>query len=114
MDCKKELQNRIEIAKIKKKQGGIPMKKRIIALFLLAALALTLFAACSKEEKVLTKDEAIEIALKDAGITDTGKYHIHADPSPATGTPKSYTIHIHGPQEFSYVVDAKTGEFVKN
>ena len=90
------------------------MKKRIIALCLLAALSLTLFVACSKEEKVLTKDEAVQIVLKDAGITDTSSYHIHADPSPATGTTKSYTIHIHGPQEYSYVVDAVTGEFVKN
>jgi len=90
------------------------MKKRIIALCLLAALSLTLFVACSKEEKVITKEEAIQIVLKDAGITDTSNYHIHADPSPATGTPKSYTIHIHGAQEFSYVVDAVTGEFVKN
>ena len=90
------------------------MKKRIITLLVLAALSLTLFAACSKEEKTLTKEEAIQIVLKDAGITDASKYHIHADPIPTTGTPKSYSIHIHGPQEFSYVVDAKTGEFVKN
>ena len=90
------------------------MKKRIIALFLLAALSLTLFAACGKKETVLTKDEAIQIVLKDAGITDPSQYHIHADPSPATGTPRFYTIHIHGPQEFSYVVDAETGTFVKD
>jgi len=90
------------------------MKKRMIALFLLAALSVTLFAACGKKEEVLSKEEIIQIVLEDAGITDPSKYHIHADPSPAKGTPKSYTVHIHGEKEFSYVVDAKTGTFVKN
>ena len=90
------------------------MKKRLIAILALAALVLTLFAACEKKEPVISKDEAIQIVLKDTGITDTSKYHIHADPSPATGTPKHYIIHIHGAQEYSYVVDAKTGEFIKN
>ena len=90
------------------------MKKRIIALCLLAALSLTLFAACGKKEAAITKEEAIQIVLRDAGITDPSKYHIHADPSPAKGTPKLYTVHIHGEKEFSYVVDAQTGDFVKD
>ena len=92
------------------------MKKRIIALFLLAALSLTLLAACGeKEEPAITKEKAIEIALKDAGIVDASKYHIHADPSPNADNPTSYIVHIHGNnEEHSYVVDAKTGSFVKN
>ena len=84
------------------------MKKRIVALFLLAALALTLFAACGK--KNITPEEAQEIALKAAGLTTSQIDEIHTHIT-SYGDNPCYNIHITvGGQELEYFIDGTTGE----
>ena len=86
------------------------MKKRIVALFLLAALALTLFAACGK--KNITPEEAQAIALKAAGLTAKQASDIHTHVT-SYGDNPCYNIHITaGGQEYSFFIDGTTGEIL--
>ena len=84
------------------------MNKRILALFLLAALVLTSFAACGK--KALTSDEAQKVAIEYLGISEREITDIHPHISTQDNAP-GYSFHITcGDQEYSVVVDAATGE----
>ncbi len=83
------------------------MKKRIIALALLAVLALTLFAACGKT--VLSSEAAQKKALEALGIPKNQVTDIHTHV--VSGDVPGYSIHItHGGEEITVFVDAVTGE----
>ena len=88
------------------------MAKRIISLFLLAALALCLFAACSEESSVVTEDKAIQIALKDAGCEakNVTGLHVHTG---TEGKIPVYEIHFsHGEDDYTYVINGLNGEIL--
>lgn len=55
------------------------MMKRSIALFLLIALVGGVLIACEPEQKGITQEQAVKIALDDMGITeaDTTSIHVH-------------------------------------
>ena len=81
------------------------MKKRIIALCLLAVLSLTLFAACGK--KAITVEQAQQIALETIGMTSAN--HIHVDAAEYEGT-ACYVVHISDGGQDIYVYIDQTGK----
>lgn len=85
------------------------MKKRIIALCLLAALALTLFAACGKKDAAISTEKAQKIALQEIGKTaaDVDDVHVHA--TQYDGAP-CYEVHITDGSEEIYVYIDRTGQ----
>lgn len=86
------------------------MKKRIIALALLAALALTVFAACGKQNDVITSEEAQKLAIASLDVSESEVTDAHAHVTTVDGVP-GYSIHITcGEEEYSVFVDAVTGE----
>lgn len=89
------------------------MKKRIIAMALLAALVLTLFAACGKKNDVLTAEEAQKLAVASLGVSEDEVTDVHAHVTTVEGAP-GFSIHITcGDEEYSVFVDAVTGEVVE-
>ena len=90
------------------------MMKRILAIVLLAALALTLFAACDKKEALmLTAEEAQKVALKDLGISAKKASDVHTH-THMEGNIPCYNIHItYNGVEYEYLINAKTGDIIK-
>ncbi|MBQ8880726.1 MAG: PepSY domain-containing protein [Oscillospiraceae bacterium] len=88
------------------------MKRRIIALIALTALALSLFSACGKKEKPdhITAEEAQKIAFEAAGVSKKEKHEIHTHVEEFEGKP-CFTVHIVLMEsEYAVIVDAMTGE----
>ena len=85
------------------------MKKRIITLAVVAALAVTLFAACGK--KTVTVAQAQEIALKELNKTAAQVDDIHYHMAEIDGT-ACYEIHITIGDENHYVYVDSTGKVV--
>ena len=89
------------------------MKKRILAVIVLAALMLSLFTACgSKGASVITPEKAQKIALKDAGLSADDVSDIHTHVVTEQGV-AGYSIHITvGGTEYEYIIAAETGEIL--
>lgn len=89
------------------------MKNRMLAILLLAALMLTLLAACGKEaSKFLTAQEAQEIAMEAAGVSEKEVTDVHAHVGTLNDTP-CFSIHLTvGDTEYEYIIDAATGEIL--
>lgn len=85
------------------------MKKRIISLFLIVILAISLFAACGKKSTTISTEEAQKIALQEIGKTaeDVEDIHIHA--TQHDGEP-CYQVHITVDGEEAYVYIDQTGK----
>lgn len=84
--------------------------KKIIAIILLLAMALSLLAGCGS--KLLTSEDAQKVALKDLGIqeNDADNIHVHIGNSPEG---PAYQIHIeYAGQTYEYMILAATGEIL--
>lgn len=85
------------------------MKKRIIIMALLAAMALSLFCACGNSNKIIQQDDAQEIAVKAAGFSLKKVSDIHVHIADDNGMP-CYSVHFNvNGQGYSYLISA-TGE----
>lgn len=86
------------------------MTKKLIALLLAAMLCLSLLAACGDDNDILTQDEAIKVAMKDAGLSQKNVSDVHAHPGQYDGTP-SYEIHIEAKdgKAYTYHISAIDG-----
>lgn len=85
------------------------MKKRIVALFVLAALLLTVLCGCGSKKDVLSASEAEQIVIEHFQINKADITNVHSHIA-ATENP-SYSIHITcGDTEYSALVDVVTGE----
>lgn len=89
------------------------MKKRLIVLFLLTAMAAALLAACGGDDSApITEQTAISIALEDAGLTKGAVDNLHAHVVTWENTP-SYSIHfLYQELEYEYVIDARSGDIL--
>jgi len=86
------------------------MKKRLIALFLLAVLILPILAACGKTSAFVTPEQAQKIALKAMGYRESQVDEIHTHGGQYEGKP-AYTVHIVvGGVDYEYVIRASDGE----
>lgn len=85
------------------------MKKRMIALLLLAALSVTLFAACSKKNTTISTEEAQKIALQEIGKTAAEVDDVHMHATQYEGAP-CYQIHITAGSDVFYVYIDQTGK----
>lgn len=95
----------------KNRKGDTKMNKRIIAILLLACMALALLAACGSN-KAIDDKKAVEIALKDLGITEDQAESVDAH----VGTRDEvagYNVYItYNKEHFSYFINGKTGEIM--
>lgn len=88
------------------------MKNRLIALFLLAALCVSLLAACGDDSAPITEKTAISIALTDAGLSESDVAELHAHVATGVERP-SYSIHFdYNGETYEYVIDARNGEIL--
>jgi len=88
------------------------MKKSVIALLLLAVLALGLLTACT-ETKMLTEEEAKKVALDAVGLTEADVDQIDVHSTQMTDT-VAYSIYFsHDGENYSFVIDGKTGLIVQ-
>lgn len=88
------------------------MKKRIFALFMIAAVLLGLLAACGEKDPI-TQEQAQKIALEHAGLTKKDVSDVHTHIVEEAGIP-CYSIHITTDAgDFSVVINASTGEVLK-
>ena len=86
--------------------------KKLIATVLAAILCLSMLAACGEEEKTLTQQEAMQIAVADAGYEVTQVSGIHAHVGEENGT-TVYQIHFNaGGTEYTYLIDGSTGDIL--
>ena len=85
--------------------------KKLIALLLVLVMALGIFAACA-DTKIISEDEAKQIALKNAGLTleEVGEVHAH---SSDLGETVAYSIYFsYEGKDYSYTIDGKTGVII--
>lgn len=89
------------------------MKKRLIVLFLLTAMAAALLAACGGDDSApITEQTAISIALEDAGLVKADVENLHTHVVTWQDIP-SYSIHfLHRELEYEYVIDARSGDIL--
>lgn len=88
------------------------MKKRILTLVVVLAMALSLFAACSNKSGTITSEQAQKIALKAAGLSASQVDDVHVHVESYDGVP-CYQIHItDGDKEYTYYIAAKGGEIL--
>lgn len=86
------------------------MKNRILALLILAALVLAMFAGCEEKPSVLTAEEAQAIAIEYAGLDEKDVSDVHTHVGEYEGKP-CYSIHltVNGASQ-EFVIDAATGD----
>lgn len=91
------------------------MNKRILAIFILAALMLSMLAACdSGKDSVLSAEDVQQIALDAAGLDAEDVDDVHAHVATYQDTP-CFSIHITvGTTEYEYLIDAYTGEILSS
>ena len=85
------------------------MTKRIISLFLIVILALSLFAACGKKNATISTTEAQKIALEEIGKTAAEVDDIHVHATQYNGKP-CYQMHITAGDKVFYVYVDQTGK----
>ena len=86
------------------------MKLRIIAILLLAVM----LVGCSSNSgnSALTEEQAVAIALEDAGVTQADVTGLHTHLGLQDDTPV-YSVHFYiGQESFGYVINAVTGEIL--
>ena len=89
------------------------MKKRILAMLLLAALCMSLLAACGGSD-VIDSQKAQQIALDHAGLTADEVSNIHTHIIEHEGVP-CFNIHLTcADGEFSYIISANGGEILEH
>lgn len=88
------------------------MKKRMITLFVLAALLLSVFTACGNKTDVLTSEDAQAVALEQAGLTEDDITDIHTHIVTEDGIP-CYNVHISSEKgDFVYLIAAADGTVI--
>ena len=88
------------------------MLKRSIAIFLLLAIMGSIFVACDSKKEGITSDKAVEIALKDMGISndDADSVHVHEG---LHDNLVCYNVYITaGSTSLTYVISKLDGEIV--
>lgn len=85
------------------------MTKRIISLFLIVILAISLFAACGKKSTTISTEEAQKIALEEIGMTAAEVDDIHVHATQYNDTP-CYQMHITAGDDTYYVYIDQTGK----
>ena len=90
------------------------MKKRLLAIFLLAALMLTLFAACGGDKgSMLSAEDAQKVVLKDLDVSAKQVSDIHTHTAMQDNIP-CYNIHVTlKGVEYEYLINARTGDIIK-
>jgi len=84
------------------------MNKRVLAILLIAVLALGLFAGCKKYP--VSKDEAIDIAMKHLNITrDQVTSKIKVENAPLSTVHCYAVTFIYNNTNFYYKINAETG-----
>lgn len=87
------------------------MKKRILALVLIAVMAVSLFAACGKSNAI-TQEKAQQVALEHAGLSADQVEDVHVHVTDHNGIP-CYSVHITTAEnDFSIVINAANGEVI--
>ncbi len=90
------------------------MKKGFIIAVLLAAFTLSVMAGCSNKTEIVTQEQAQQIALEQAGLTDDGTADIHTHIGDHNGIP-CYNVHITaGDQEYSFAISAADGQILES
>ena len=89
------------------------MKKRLLVLLVLAAMALTLFAACEeKKSSHVTEAEAIQIAIEASGVSKNSITEKHSHIGTVDNIPV-YNIHLtYDGVEHEFVINGLTGEVI--
>lgn len=90
--------------------------KKIISLLILAALLLSLLAACGNTNAVITAEQAQKIALEDAGLTKKDVSDVHTHVGTYDNAP-CYSVHIivdgeETDPEYEYFIDPRTGDIL--
>ena len=87
------------------------MTRRILALLAVVVLLVSLLAACKKDDGIIDQEEAIQIVLEKAGLTEQqANPHVH----PTTVEDRvcwGVYITVKG-KNMLYVVDSATGEIL--
>lgn len=88
------------------------MKKRIVAILLIAVLSVSLLTAC-QEKKAITQEEAQQVAIAHAGLSASDVQDAHIHVSSDNGIP-CYSVHITKTDgsDFSVLINAATGEVI--
>ena len=88
------------------------MKKRFFALLVCLTMLLGILAGCGNDSDIVSQEQAMKIALEDAGvsadqITDTHIHIMEQDGEPC------YSIHFNvGSIAYSFMVSVSTGKIV--
>ncbi|MBQ5712673.1 MAG: PepSY domain-containing protein [Oscillospiraceae bacterium] len=86
--------------------------KKFITIALATLLCLSLLAGCGEEVKTLTQQEAMQIAVSDAGYEVTQVTGIHAHEGEQDGS-LVYQIHFNANgTEYTYLIHGQTGEIL--
>ena len=88
------------------------MKKRMIAMLLIAVMMLSLLAGCNKN-KAITAEEAQEIVVAHAGADGktVGDVHVHIEENDAGEVCYSVQVTV-ARQTYTYLVHSMTGEIL--
>ena len=90
------------------------MKKRILALVLLAVLLLPVLCACGNKSDVLTQDQAIEKVADHLNISTKDMKNIYVHVSDGENNP-CFSFHFdYDGKEYSMMVDVVTGEVMES
>lgn len=96
---------------IKKKLGGILMKKRFLALLMVCVMLFGILAGCGNNGPI-TAEKAQSIALDYIGLKEKDVSDVHTHVTDDNGIP-CYSIHITtADDEFSVIINASTGEVI--
>ena len=87
------------------------MKKRIFALLTVLCLCVGMLAACGSDDPI-TQEKAVQIAVKEAGISEAEAVDLHVHVTDYEGIP-CYNIHFTANGvSLSYDIHAVTGEIL--
>lgn len=88
------------------------MTKRLTAILVLLCMVLALFAACDSK-KAITAEEAQQIVLDHAGVTESQASDVHTHITTNAEGIACYSIHITiNGTSYEYLVHGKTGEIL--
>lgn len=87
------------------------MTRKILAICLLAALMLTLFAGCKSDSGIITQEEAQKIVLEDLGVkAGDVEMHVH---TATVGDAVCWSIFVTvNGQQLQYIIHSVTGEIL--
>ena len=88
------------------------MKKKLISMILLAAIALGLLMGCDSQDKALLEDEAYAIVYEHAGVDKTAVIDPHLHVLVEDGI-AVYNIHFTANNiSYDYTINSRTGEII--